>query len=193
MDRLLHFFELLHQFQQVKRATLVRGEDRKENDFEHSYQLAMVAWYLVNSEKLPFNLERVIQYALVHDLVEVYADDTPTYGADLEEKAKREQAAAIQLQQKLPDFRDLHSLIHNYENQTDAESKFVYALDKLLPILNNYLDGGRNWKENGITLEMLIAHKTERIAISPYIKKYYDVLLEKLRASQSSLFAPPQN
>lgn len=35
---------------------------------------------------------------------------------------------------------------------------------------------------------MLIGAKTERIAVSPDIKKYYDALLEKLKESESALF-----
>lgn len=192
MEALLKFLDLIHQLQLVRRAVLARGEERHENDLEHSYQLAMVGWYLVTSERIALDADRVIRYALAHDVVEAYAGDTPTYGGDRDEQARREAKAVAKLRREFPEFRELHEAIEGYERRDDPESMFVFALDKLLPVLNNYLDGGRNWKPNGITLAMLEDHKAGRIAISPEVKKYYDEILKKLRDAEGELFADPR-
>lgn len=188
MRELLKFLDLLHQLQLVKRAVLARAENRYENDLEHSYQLAMTGWYIVAKESLDLNVVRIIQYALVHDVVEAYAGDTPTYSGNREEQARRESRALAKLREKFPEFRELHQATEEYEKRDSRESKFVYALDKLLPILINYQDGGRNWKSNGITLAMLLKHKTKDISLSPEVQKYYDQIVERLRESERDLF-----
>ena len=60
------------------------------------------------------------------------------------------------------EFDDLHILIEQYEKKQDAESRFVYALDKIQPVLNIYTDNGRTWREKNITLQMIIDNKKEQ-------------------------------
>ena len=37
----------------------------------------MTAWYIANIEKSNLSIEKILKYALIHDLPEVYAGDTP--------------------------------------------------------------------------------------------------------------------
>lgn len=185
LPSLLKFVELTNEFQQVKRAVLVRHEDRQENDLEHSGQLALIALYVCDTAKLPLNRGLVLEYALVHDLVEAYAGDTHFYdAAGRVDKKAREETARLKLQEKFPEFPRLHELIIAYEERHDEESKFVYALDKLLPILNIYLDNGRTWQVDGISFDALATHKAAPISVSPDIKAYYDQLLEILERNR---------
>jgi len=112
--------------------------DQKENDVEHSYALAMAGWFL--APYFPhLDESKIIRYALAHDLVEIHAGDTFAYGEQqhIDTKKAREQAAAEQLSREWPDFPDLHEAIRDYEERADAEAKFVYALDKIMPALMN--------------------------------------------------------
>ncbi|KND49511.1 MAG: Hydrolase (HAD superfamily) [Parcubacteria bacterium C7867-008] len=191
LDRVLLFTELLQDFQKVDRVIHVPGlGERWENDVEHSYSLAMLAWYLVSSEKLPLDADMVLKYGMIHDLVEVYAGDTYIYGTEehLASKHEREQLAAEKLKQVFPEFDDLHSLIEQYEKREDAESKFIYALDKLQPIIHIYLGGGKTWKDMNVTLAMAIENKTPKIAIDPHVTECYEELLVLLRERQEELF-----
>ena len=188
LDNLLRFAELMHTLQSVKRATFVNGEDRKENDIEHQYQLAILAWYIIDSENLSFDKDLVIQYALIHDVVEVYAGDTYFFG-DRTGKEERERASAERLKIEFPEFKDLHVLIEKYERQEDRESKFVYALDKLVPVINIYLDKGRTWKHYGVTREMLVVNKAEKIKGSEEVKAYFDEMIIRLKEDEPELFA----
>ena len=43
----LKIIDLIHRFQAVERHTHVKDREHKENDAEHSYQLAMVGWYFI--------------------------------------------------------------------------------------------------------------------------------------------------
>ena len=191
LENILTFAKLLNKFRNVERMILIKGSDRKENDSEHSYSLAMLAWYVTTTYNLPFDKEKILKYALVHDLVEVYAGDTYAYTEDkalLDSKEQREKEAAERLKKEFPEFEELHKLIHEYEKKSDEESKFIYALDKIEPMLYIYLDNGRLWKKRNITLRMIIEHKTEKISVSPTIKKIYNELLKLLEKDKNILF-----
>lgn len=186
LSKLQSFIKLITDFGKVQRVIYFPGTDRQENDQEHSYSLAMTAWYLAESNKLPLDIEKVLKYALVHDLVEVFAGDTYIYGdaAHLASKVEREEKAAKQLLAEHPEFQELHDCIAAYMRHAEPESKFVYALDKILPVLLIYADGGRTWKEENITLEMLISHKADKVAVSPEIETYFNELIGLLRGEK---------
>lgn len=191
LENVLEFAQMLNLFRQVERVIYANGTDRLENDSEHSYHLAMLAWYIADSGKLDLDKNLIIKYALVHDLVEVYAGDTYIYSEDrehTESKIDREHQALIRLKKEFPLSEDMFSAIDRYEKREDRESRFVYALDKVQPIIQTYLDSGRIWKEKRITWEMLFEYKTDKVALSPEIKPYFDELMALLREKEETLF-----
>ncbi|MBL8032021.1 MAG: HD domain-containing protein, partial [Candidatus Doudnabacteria bacterium] len=114
LDRLIELQRLLQAFGSVDRVVHREhnGTMRQETDVEHSYNLAMTAWFIApHFPKLDHDL--VIRYALVHDLVEVHAGDTYVYGSreELASKHDREAAAASKLAAEWSDFPELHELI----------------------------------------------------------------------------------
>lgn len=191
IEKLLSFTKILGELQAVERVIRVRGGDRWENDVEHSYSLAMLAWYILDTEKLPLDRDRVFRYALAHDLVEVYAGDTYLYSEDeelLASKPERERLAAKRLLAEFPEVPEMHAAISGYVTKEDAESRFVYALDKIEPMIKIYLDGGRTWKEKGITLDMAYKSKKDKVALSPEIQPYFDKLMALLKKKEKELF-----
>lgn len=191
LNKLLSFAQILAELQAVERVIRVRGGDRWENDVEHSYSLAMLAWYILDTERLPLDRDLVFRYALAHDLVEVYAGDTYLYSEDqalLASKPERERLAAERLAAEFPEVPEMHAAIRGYVVKEDPESRFVYALDKIEPILKIYLDGGETWQEKGVTLEMLFASKKDKVALSPDIQLYFDELMTLLKKEEKSLF-----
>ena len=190
IERLTAFISLLNRFRQVRRAVLVNGEDRWENDVEHSYHLAMLVWYAINSEKLPLDATKAVAYALIHDFVEIHAGDVPLHASPEVRAGKdeRERQAALTLKADMPEFPDLHDMIERYTAKSDSESRFVYALDKLQPMLQIYNDGGRTWKQSGTLLSEMTAHKTDKIAVSPDVRVWYDDIVRELRAREPEFF-----
>ena len=192
LQQALKFADMLNRFRLVERMILVNGgEHRQENDVEHSYQLAMLAWYIVDSRKLDLDVDLVLRYAVVHDLVEVYAGDTYTYSADAENiasKESREADALERLRQEFAEFPDLFECIDRYEKKMDRESCFVYALDKIHPIINTYLDSGRRWKELDITVDVLYEDKKAKVMLSPEIEPYFSEIMRVLREEERDLF-----
>lgn len=181
--RLLELQKLLLQFSQTDRVIHRRhnGKFIQENDTEHSYNLAITAWYLAHYFP-ELDKDKLLRYALVHDLVEVHAGDTYIYGdADhLASKEAREAAALSKLEEEWPDFPDMTEDIRAYESRETEEAKFIYALDKIMPIMIIYISEGHSWKLGGITAEQLHAAKEHKVAVSKDIKPYYDALYRLL-------------
>jgi putative hydrolase of HD superfamily len=191
LPSLLDFVKFTHAFRSVERILHYPHSDRVENDTEHSFQLALVAWYILDTEKLSLDKNLIIKYALVHDLVEAYAGDVFFYRDATQNEAKkaREKVALERIKKEFPTLTDIHKLIVQYEKQQDKESAFVYALDKLLPMINIYLSGGRTWKEKGTILSVALENKIPKIAISEDIQKYMDELIVILKREEHILFS----
>lgn len=181
ITRLIELQRFLLQFQAVERADYVPPGFRPENDTEHSYNLAMTAWFLAGHfSELDRNI--VIQFALVHDLVETYAGDTPLYAQPTTwtTKEEREAAALKQLEQAWADFPDMITAIHRYEKRDTSEARFVYALDKIMPIFMNIIGEGHGWQRHQVTRERMHEAKRHKVALSPEIDEYYQALLKLL-------------
>lgn len=85
------------------------------------------------------------------------------------------------------------SYIEQYEQKNDREALFVYALDKIVPVLNCYMDGGRIWKDVSlthitVTLEKIREHKDEKIRQSPELYEFWLQFIELLEANKKDLF-----
>lgn len=184
LEKLLSFSRLLNSFARIERTPPMPGTDRYENDMEHSYHLALMAWYLIDSQKLDLDLDLVLKYALVHDLVEIYAGDTYIYSTDKEyvaSKKEREHEAALRFANEFPEFTGLYPAVEEYEKRENRESRFVYALDKLLPCILIREGGGKEWKKRKVTLDTILEHKTAKIALSPEVEPYFSELIELIR------------
>lgn len=184
LQEMLATLSLLHAFQRVERVVDVPAMDRQENDVEHSYFLAMTAWMFAERFFPSLRQELVVRYALVHDLVEVYAGDTPIFSknpADHATKAAREHAAQQRLAQEFSSWASLHDAIAAYEARADDEAKLVYTLDKILPVLTIYLGHGKTWHRVGVTLDMLATLKRPKIAIYPPMVEFFEEVVTLLQ------------
>jgi putative hydrolase of HD superfamily len=188
ISRTIAFTRLIHAFQEVERVAHAPDKVRHENDVEHSYILAMLAWYLVDSLKLPLDKNKVLQYALAHDFVEVYAGDTNAFSkiqSELDSKHQREEDARIRIKEEFPEFEDLHNTIVRYESKADDESIFVNKLDKLLPVITNYIQDGVTWKEMDLPFDVAFENKRRKIGdhqpLRPFLEEII-ILIEQDRA-----------
>jgi putative hydrolase of HD superfamily len=186
LQRILDLQAFLQKFNSIDRAILHPGSTtRRETDTEHSFSLAMVAWFLASGFP-ELNIDKLIKFALVHDLVEIYAGDTFAYGDKslIDSKVQREHDALKQIEAEWPDFKEMVKTIRRYEKLDSPESKFVYALDKLMPIFMVLLGKGLTWQEKQITLDKVIESKTQKVALSPEINSYYKKLLVLLKENE---------
>ncbi len=195
LHQTIAFTKLLHAFQREERAIRVPGLDRLENDAEHSYALAMLAWYLIDTMRLPLDKKKVFEYALAHDMVEVYAGDTPAFGrggsnkADIRSsKKEREELAKKRLRSEFPEFPSFTDAMEIYEKQADKESKFVYALDKLIPIFGGIAHDGRDWKEHGISFQEVLSYKLEKIKANESVFALFNDIMSLIGKDKARYF-----
>ena len=159
--------------------------DVYENDTEHMYQLAMICRYILeNHPEYDYDLDKVLKYALVHDMIEVYAGDTIPFSnpeaihihntkhLTKETKQQREHDAFIRLKSEFPEISEIRSRIEWYEQKIDKESKFVYAIDKLIPELSIIPDKGKNRQEHKLNMGELLTHK-DKALIDPLATKLH--------------------
>lgn len=182
LPELLKFVEFTHRFQKIERTILATGLKRNENDAEHSFQMAIVCWFLIQTLRLKLSTNKVIAYCLTHDLVEIFAGDTYFYTSNTKlknTKQAREEKAMKKIAKLFPKFVGMNKTIAEYEAKKNPEAKFVYAVDKVLPVINIYLDQGKSWKRDRVTYEM-IRTKDEKVKVSKPVEKIWKDLVKKL-------------
>lgn len=190
-QRLLEFQKLMLQFRAIERKVHIPPElTAMENDVEHSYDLTMLAWFI--AQYFPhLDTDKIIRYCLAHDLVEIHAGDTFSYGDEalLASKAVREKVAIEKLRAEWSDFPEAFAAIDGYEALKTPEAKFVYALDKVAPAMIDYLNEGRGWRKLKITASKFRTEKNSKVPISPEINEFMDQFHAVL-ADQLHLFSP---
>jgi putative hydrolase of HD superfamily len=194
---LMKFVEFTNLFKAQERLIWFKGVDTCERDGEHAFQLAIVCWYANERFKLGLDIQRLIEYALVHDLVETYAKDTPAFvnngnGGETpcrDDKRMREFFAMKRIKKLWR--KTFPAMVHRldaYDLQTDSESRFVYAMDKLLAQINITLDDGRTNFRLDTTLEAVDAYKRPRISRHPFVLELYDELFKTWLADPQKYF-----
>jgi putative hydrolases of HD superfamily len=191
--RMIDFQAFLFDFTQIDRKIHFPDSDRKdrfENDAEHSYSLSMMGWYLAQFfPELDCGL--IIKYSLIHDIPEIYAGDVQAIRrTPSQEKAKvaAEHQAIIKLKTTWSDFPDMNNTIDDYEQQVDSESRFVKALDKLMPSLLNILNDGKTLRLYAIDRATELDHKEQKTKISPEVYKLWKELEKIINSKKSDLF-----
>ncbi len=155
-DRLkkqLEFMIELDKMKNIYRQAYVLHENRKENDAEHSWHIAVMAFLLEEYTDSPVNTLKVMKMLLIHDVVEIDAGDT--YRFDVEgnkTKAEREEKAANRIFGILPDDqkKEFYGLWREFEDCETNDARFANVLDRIQPLLLNYANSGRSWQEHGV-------------------------------------------
>lgn len=185
MKKLYEQVNFLMEIDKVKgilRQSVILGDvNRRENDAEHSWHMAVCAITLkeyVTFEKV--DMERVLKMILLHDLVEIYCDDTPAFSNySKEEKYCKELAAAEKIFSLLPreQYREYFDLWVEFENMETDESKFANVFDRFQGFIQNLSSDGHTWKKWNVTKKMVIKRLEPVIKYAPKIFDEF-ILLE---------------
>lgn len=135
----------------IDRATLLPG-GRKETDSHHSFSLALIAYDVCTKYCPELDVNLVVRYALVHDLVEIITGDEDTLSLNHQQllaKHERELVAWKELQLRLADYPSLLSALKEYEGLDTPEAATVYVLDKACTIWTHFWDEGDNLHHRG--------------------------------------------
>ncbi len=153
LQKQIKFAIVIDEMKNIFRRNLIIDGSRRENDAEHSWNLAMLAMLFEEYSTEKVDLERVLKIALVHDLVEVYAGDTFAYDAKgNEDKLNREIESANKLFGILDSEQgaEIRALWDEFEAKETPESKYANAIDRIQPLINNYMTNGHTWKEGDV-------------------------------------------
>lgn len=150
----MSFLMEIDKLKAIIRQSPIINEDRKENDAEHSWHLAMMAIMLSEyADDSDVDLLQAIKMILVHDIVEIDAGDTFVYDiAANVDKREREERAAERIFNLLPTDQAIYvrALWEEFEERTTPASRFANALDRLHPMMLNYISHGRGWAAHGV-------------------------------------------
>ena len=168
----------------IFRQTHLSGHGRNENDAEHAWHMAIMAYLLREYSNEPVDITRVMLMCLIHDVVEIDAGDTYAYDEEGKKTQKaREEAAKERIYSLLPEDQkeELAAIFDEFEESKTSESKFAHAMDNLQPLmLNNSNDGG-DWREHGVSAKQVYGRQSRTKEGSEKLYEVTDQIIKKHR------------
>ena len=164
----------------IFRQTHLSGHGRNENDAEHAWHMALMAYLLKEYANESVDITKVMLMCLIHDVVEIDAGDTYAYDAEgLKTQKDRENKAKERIFSLLPDDQkaELIALFDEFEAYDTPESKYAHAMDNLQPLLLNNSNGGGDWREHGVTKDQVYGRQSKTRLGS---EKLYEEVTDKL-------------
>ena len=142
----------------IFRQTHLSMNGRNENDAEHSWHMAVMAYLLREYANEEVDIAKVMLMCLVHDIVETDAGDTYAYDTEgLKTQKAREDAAKERIFSILPKEQkeEFIALFDEFEAYETPESKFAHAMDNLQPLMLNNSNNGGDWRAHQVTAEQV--------------------------------------
>ena len=161
-QRIDNFFKFILEIDKDKfigRQTYLSDGARKENDAEHAWHMAIMAWLLADYANEKIDVAKTMIMVLIHDLVEIDAGDTYAYDeAAKQSQAVRELAAADRIFGLLPEDvgAKMRAIWEEFEAWETLEAKFARALDNFQPLMLNNATDGISWVEHGVKLSQVL-------------------------------------
>lgn len=155
-ERLKKQMEFILEVDKIKfigRQTYLSDGERKENDAEHSWHLALMTALLSEHANEKIDVRKTMLMVLIHDIVEIDAGDTYAYdAAGNATKRERELKAANRIFHLLPEDQaeELFQLWEEFEACETPEAKFAHSMDNIQPIMLNDATGGKAWREHQV-------------------------------------------
>ncbi len=182
LRRQMEFVLEADKLKEIGRQTYRSDGVQKENDAEHSWHLALMAFLLSEHANDSVDVLRVVEMVICHDLVEIDAGDTYAYdeAGKLTQRA-REEKAAERLFGILPEdqARWMRDLWEEFEACRTPEARFARTLDRVQPILLNDATGGRAWREHQVRAEQIFTRNRTTHEGSEALWQYGKGLVEK--------------
>lgn len=145
-----------------------------ESDTTHSMMLALACGAVAHHTGM--RIDRIVGLALIHDIAEAFAGDTPTLQRLTPEQAAdkraREAAGLERVRAELATLPWVIGLIDEYEAQETCEARFVRVFDKATPKWTHALNGCAVPRREGMSREQLEA--THRDQVNKLSKEYDD-------------------
>jgi|GEM_PF-364098 len=147
----IHKFRNIYKLKSIYRFASVY--DRHESAAEHTWSALMLSDYILIKSNLKIDRPKVLELLMYHDLVEIYAGDTPIDpNIGDQKKAEHEQSikeheAFERLVKELPEeiSRRYTSLYKEYVEHKTLESRFAMGIEHLDAEIHE-MDHKEDWK-----------------------------------------------
>ncbi len=159
LDKQFEFFREIDKEKFIGRQTYLTGAERKENDAEHAWHMAIMTLLLSEYANEKIDVLKTISMLLIHDLVEIDAGDTYAYDDEGKKTQHlREENGAKRIFGLLPDDQadKMKKLWEEFERADTPEAKFARTMDNVQPIMLNAATDGKAWEEHGVHLEQVL-------------------------------------
>ena len=176
LQKQIDFIVKIDEEKNILRQTHLSHHGRRENDAEHAWHMAIMAYLLQEYANQEVDIGRVMILCLIHDIVEIEAGDTYAYDEEAKKtQAERERKAAEHLFAMLPEdqCRMMHELFDEFEHGDTPEARFARAMDNFQPLLLNDANQGESWMEHDVARSSIDALQKKTADGS---KQLYEVL-----------------
>ena len=166
----------------IFRQTHLSGHGRNENDAEHAWHMAIMAYLLREYANEEVDIAKVMLMCLIHDIVEIDAGDTYAYDEEaLKTQREREEKAKQRIFSLLPEDQkeELTALFDEFEACESADSKYAHAMDNLQPLLLNDSNQGSDWKEHDVSAQKVYGRQSKTKLGSEQLFQVSDEILKK--------------
>lgn len=184
-ERLRKQMEFIHEVDKIKyiiRKTRLFNSERRENDAEHSWHLAIMATVLQEHANQHVDVLRVIKMLLIHDIVEIDAGDVFFFDkTQSHDNRQEEYDAAERIFGLLPEDQaeEFKSLWIEFEEQKSFDAQFAKVMDRLEPMLQNASNQGGTWMEHDVHYDTVLESKLVMKETSTPLWVYTKQLLEE--------------
>ena len=181
LQKQLDFSLEIDKEKNIFRQTHLSGHGRNENDSEHAWHMAIMAYLLREYSNEPVDTAKVMLMCLIHDIVEIDAGDTYAYDEEgLKTQKARENAAKERIFSLLPDDQkeELMSLFDEFEASETPEARFAHAIDNLQPLILNNSNDGSDWKEHGVSARQIYGRQKKTADGSEKLYEVTDQIIQ---------------
>ena len=169
----------------IFRQTHLSGHGRNENDAEHAWHMAIMAYLLREYANEEVDISKVMLMCLIHDIVEIDAGDTYAYDTEgLKTQKERDDKAKDRIFSLLPqDQKDeLIALFDEFEAYESAESKYAHAMDNLQPLILNNSNEGGDWRQHGVNAATIYGRQNKtRLGSEKLFEVTDEIIQENIR------------
>lgn len=185
LEKQLSFALEIDKEKNVFRQTHLSGNGRNENDAEHAWHMAIMAYLLREYSNEEIDITRVMLMCLIHDIVEIDAGDTYAYDEEnLKTQKEREDKAKERIFSILPEEqkRELIALFDEFEAYETPESRFAHTMDNLQPLLLNDSNNGGDWRAHNVSAKQVYSRQNKtRLGSEKLFEVVDEIIKENIR------------
>ena len=166
----------------IFRQTHLTNYFRNENDAEHAWHMAVMAYLLREHANEDVDISKVMIMCLIHDIVEIDAGDTYAYDAEnLKTQKAREDAAKERIFSLLPQDQkeEMIALFDEFEEAKTPEALYAHAMDNLQPLMLNDSNDGKDWILHNVCASQVYGRQKTTKGGSEAIFNVVDEIIKK--------------